>query len=129
MDATHQGYRVGIWLKNQRAAARKVQKFEQRRAEGLPVESSAGALPEDRREQLEEIDPSWCPTWPVEWQRAAASRSVRWAGCPVRSGWTAARNSCARRSPRRWARSPSPRPTCPPARSVQTLPPWSAGKR
>lgn len=23
-----------------------------------------------RREQLEDIDPSWCPTWPVEWQRA-----------------------------------------------------------
>ncbi|MFF1545966.1 helicase associated domain-containing protein, partial [Streptomyces sp. NPDC058291] len=21
-------------------------------------------------EQLEEIDPSWCPAWPVEWQRA-----------------------------------------------------------
>jgi hypothetical protein len=24
----------------------------------------------ERREHLEEIDPSWCPTWPVEWQRA-----------------------------------------------------------
>jgi hypothetical protein len=34
------------------------------------VGSSAGALSDDRREQLEEIDPSWCPTWPVEWQRA-----------------------------------------------------------
>ncbi|MFD3525124.1 hypothetical protein [Streptomyces sp. NPDC058653] len=31
---------------------------------------SAGALPEERREQLEEIDPSWCPAWPLEWQRA-----------------------------------------------------------
>ncbi|WP_442815966.1 helicase associated domain-containing protein [Streptomyces sp. NBC_01768] len=36
----------------------------------MPVESWAGALSEERREQLEEIDPSWCPTWPVEWQRA-----------------------------------------------------------
>lgn len=44
--------------------------LEQRRAEGLPVESWAGALSEGRREQLEEIDPSWCPVWPVEWQRA-----------------------------------------------------------
>ncbi|WP_390899088.1 helicase associated domain-containing protein [Streptomyces cynarae] len=32
--------------------------------------SAAGALPEERREQLEDIDPSWCPAWPVEWQRA-----------------------------------------------------------
>ncbi|MET9503485.1 Helicase associated domain protein [Streptomyces sp. NPDC006622] len=69
LDATFQGYRVGIWLKNARAAARKAAEIEQRRADGLPVPSSAGALPEERREQLEEIDASWCPTWPVEWQR------------------------------------------------------------
>ncbi|MFJ4244681.1 Helicase associated domain protein [Streptomyces iakyrus] len=70
LDATYQGYRVGIWLKNARAAARKAAGIEQRRAEGLPVGSAAGALSEERREQLEEIDPSWCPAWPVEWQRA-----------------------------------------------------------
>ncbi|MGV9758641.1 Helicase associated domain protein [Streptomyces tricolor] len=69
LDATFQGYRVGIWLKNARAAARKAQEIEQRRAEGLPVESPAGALSDERREQLEDIDPSWCPAWPVEWQR------------------------------------------------------------
>ncbi|MFI1328252.1 Helicase associated domain protein [Streptomyces rochei] len=69
LDATYQGYRVGIWLKNARAAARKAADIEQRRAEGLPVPSSAGALTEERREQLEDIDPSWCPAWPVEWQR------------------------------------------------------------
>lgn len=69
-DATHQGYRVGIWLKNARAAARRAQEIEQRRADGLPVQSTVGALSEERREQLEDIDPSWCPTWPVEWQRA-----------------------------------------------------------
>ncbi|MEU5499011.1 DEAD/DEAH box helicase [Streptomyces griseofuscus] len=69
LDATFQGYRVGIWLKNARAAARKAQENEQRRAEGLPVESSAGTLSQTRREQLEEIDPSWCPSWPVTWQR------------------------------------------------------------
>ncbi|NKQ24563.1 DEAD/DEAH box helicase [Streptomyces galbus] len=68
-DATHQGYRVGIFLKNARAAARKAQAIERRRAEGLPAGSSAGALSNERREQLEEIDPAWCPTWPVEWQR------------------------------------------------------------
>ncbi|MFE1878052.1 Helicase associated domain protein [Streptomyces sp. NPDC059496] len=70
LDATHQGYRVGIWLKNARAAARKAAEIEQRRAEGLPVESSAGAMTTERREQLDDIDPSWCPVWPVEWQRA-----------------------------------------------------------
>ncbi|WP_217243238.1 DEAD/DEAH box helicase [Streptomyces sp. AC555_RSS877] len=70
LDATYQGAKVGIFLKNARAAARKAAEIEQRRAEGLPVQSAAGALSQDRREQLEEIDPSWCPAWPVEWQRA-----------------------------------------------------------
>ncbi|MGW1895756.1 Helicase associated domain protein [Streptomyces sp. NPDC002004] len=70
LDATHQGYRVGIWLKNARAAARKAAEIEQRRAESLPVESTAGALSQERREQLEDIDPAWCPAWSVEWQRA-----------------------------------------------------------
>ncbi|MFI8351438.1 Helicase associated domain protein [Streptomyces sp. NPDC085596] len=69
LDATFQGYRVGIWLKNQRAAARKAAEIAQRRTAGLHVESSTGALSETRREQLEDIDPSWCPAWPVEWQR------------------------------------------------------------
>ncbi|MGC0372703.1 Helicase associated domain protein [Streptomyces sp. SAI-229] len=69
LDATHQGYRVGIWLKNQRAAARKAREIEQRRAEGLPVPSATGALSDERREQLEDIDPAWCPSWPVAWQR------------------------------------------------------------
>jgi hypothetical protein len=69
LDATYQGYRVGIFLKNARAAARKAAEIEQRRAEGLPVESPAGALSDERREQLEEIDASWCPSWPVTWQR------------------------------------------------------------
>ncbi|MFF9301839.1 Helicase associated domain protein [Streptomyces sp. NPDC014764] len=68
-DATYQGYRVGIFLKNARAAARKATEVERRRAEGLPVQSSAGALSQMRREQLEEIDASWCPSWPVTWQR------------------------------------------------------------
>ncbi|MCX4598231.1 Helicase associated domain protein [Streptomyces sp. NBC_01549] len=70
LDATYHGAKVGIWLKNARAAARKAAEIEQQRAEGLPIHSSAGALSEERREQLEEIDPSWRPAWPVEWQRA-----------------------------------------------------------
>ncbi|MFH8574103.1 helicase associated domain-containing protein [Streptomyces sp. NPDC017993] len=70
LDATFQGAAVGIWLKNARAAARKAEQIEQRRAEGLPVQSSAGALTQARREQLEDIDASWCPAWPVTWQRS-----------------------------------------------------------
>lgn len=69
LDATFQGAAVGIWLKNARAAARKAAANEQRRAEGLPVKSSAGALSDERRGQLEEIGASWCPSWPVTWQR------------------------------------------------------------
>ncbi|MFI0243114.1 Helicase associated domain protein [Streptomyces sp. NPDC016845] len=69
LDATFQGAKVGIFLKNARAAARKAQENEQRRAEGLPVQSATGALSDERREQLEEIDASWCPSWPVTWQR------------------------------------------------------------
>ncbi|WP_405826379.1 Helicase associated domain protein [Streptomyces sp. NBC_00838] len=69
LNATHQGAKVGIWLKNCRAAARNSAENEKRRAEGLLVKSSAWALPETRREQLEDIDPSWCPPWPVKWQR------------------------------------------------------------
>ncbi len=68
-DATHQGYRVGLWLKNQRAAARRAAVDEQQRAEGLPVQSAAGALSQERREQLDDIDPAWCPAWPIDWQR------------------------------------------------------------
>ncbi|MFE2228269.1 DEAD/DEAH box helicase [Streptomyces kronopolitis] len=69
LDATYQGSRVGIWLKNARGAARKAVEVAQRRAQGLAVESSAGALSDERREQLEDIDASWCPAWPVAWQR------------------------------------------------------------
>lgn len=69
LDATYQGAKVGIWLKNARAAARNAAENEHRRAEGLPVESSVWTMPESRREQLEDIDPSWCPPWPVTWQR------------------------------------------------------------
>lgn len=68
VDATYQGAAVGIWLKNARAA-RKATEIEQRRTQGLPVHSSAWTMTQERREQLEAIDPAWCPVWPVAWQR------------------------------------------------------------
>ncbi|NUK02387.1 Helicase associated domain protein [Streptomyces lunaelactis] len=69
VEATWNGAPVGVWLKNQRAAARRAVENEQRRAEGLPVPSSAGELSQERHRALEDIDPSWCPAWPVAWQR------------------------------------------------------------
>ncbi|MET8831987.1 Helicase associated domain protein [Streptomyces sp. NPDC004610] len=57
-DAMWEGYAVGVWLKNQRAAARQ-DKGEQ----------GAGGLSAARRRALEDIDPSWCPSWSVAWQR------------------------------------------------------------
>lgn len=59
-DATWQGYAIGQWLKNQRAAARRSSAAGSRKAAGLD---------RDRRQALEDIDPAWCPTWPVVWQR------------------------------------------------------------
>ncbi|WP_329212420.1 DEAD/DEAH box helicase [Streptomyces sp. NBC_01708] len=69
LDATFEGAKVGIFLKNARAAARRADDNQQREAEGLPADTTGWVLSEERREQLEEIDPSWCPAWPVTWQR------------------------------------------------------------
>ncbi|MFF9810777.1 Helicase associated domain protein [Streptomyces coeruleorubidus] len=71
LDATHKGFKIGTFLKNARAAARRGMQAEQQQAEELPAKTtSAWMLSAERREQLEDIDPSWCPIWPVEWQRA-----------------------------------------------------------
>ncbi|MDX3098830.1 Helicase associated domain protein [Streptomyces sp. ME19-03-3] len=67
--AVWNGYPVGVWMKNQRTAGRLADTIAQRREAGLPVGSTAGALSEERRDALEAIDPSWCPSWPVTWQR------------------------------------------------------------
>ncbi|MGW4651513.1 Helicase associated domain protein [Kitasatospora sp. NPDC004289] len=72
------GYAIGSWLSELRAAAQV--------PDGQP-----GALAPERRRALEEIDPWWCPTWPITWQRTyAAARSwwleasgePDWAGMP-----------------------------------------------
>ncbi|MFF3257438.1 Helicase associated domain protein [Actinacidiphila glaucinigra] len=68
--AVWNGYPVGVWMKNQRTAGRLADTIAQRREAGLPVGSTAGALSEERRDALEAIDPSWCPSWPVVWQRS-----------------------------------------------------------
>jgi superfamily II DNA or RNA helicase len=68
--ATWNGHPVGVWLKNLRTAGRRAAEIEARREQGLSAGSTAGALTEERRDALEQIDPSWCPAWPVAWQRA-----------------------------------------------------------
>ncbi|WP_241838235.1 helicase associated domain-containing protein [Streptomyces sp. CB03234] len=62
-DGTWEGYAVGVWLKNQRAAAR-----QDKSGWGEDGEA-AGGLSAARRRALEDIDPSWCPSWSVAWQR------------------------------------------------------------
>lgn len=75
---------MGVWTKNLRTAGRKLAELEARREQGLPVGSTTGALTEERRDALEAIDPSWCPAWPVAWQRCyKLSRGLIEAGVPL----------------------------------------------
>ncbi|MFF4355015.1 Helicase associated domain protein [Streptomyces sp. NPDC001530] len=68
--AVWEDFPIGVWAKNQRAAARRALHNEELRAAGQVVPSSAGALPQSRLEALEEIDPGWCPLgWDIAWQR------------------------------------------------------------
>ncbi|MGW0396128.1 Helicase associated domain protein [Streptomyces sp. NPDC003042] len=69
VDAVWQGQPVGVWLKNARAAARRTAENERREARGLKPLPLAWAMSQERREQLEDIDPAWCPAWSVAWQR------------------------------------------------------------
>jgi hypothetical protein len=63
------GFPIGVWAKNQRAAARKTRENAVRRARGETGISSAGELSQSRMEALEEIDPGWPPEWEIGWQR------------------------------------------------------------
>ncbi|MGW7669676.1 helicase associated domain-containing protein [Streptomyces sp. NPDC054775] len=71
--AVWEDFPIGVWAKNQRAAARKTLQNAERRADGRPVPSHAGELPESRLEALEEIDPGWCPAWTSAGNAASAS--------------------------------------------------------
>ncbi|MEU8927754.1 Helicase associated domain protein, partial [Kitasatospora sp. NPDC048545] len=68
------GYAIGTWLSELRAAAQ------------VPA-GEPGALAPERRAALEEIDPWWCPVWPVAWQRAYAVARVWWLEADGRVGW------------------------------------------
>ncbi|MFJ8802856.1 helicase associated domain-containing protein [Streptomyces sp. NPDC102487] len=83
------GMAIGVWLKNQRAAARKTRENTERRATGETGVSSAGELSESRLEALDAIDPAWCPAWGIDWQRGfhLTLQHVRTSGVlPSRAG-------------------------------------------
>ncbi|MGC4986766.1 Helicase associated domain protein [Streptomyces sp. DT193] len=66
------GLAIGIWAKNQRAAARKTRVNAERRAAGEMGVPYAGELSESRMDALDAIDPAWCPAWSIDWQRCFA---------------------------------------------------------
>ncbi|WP_438828222.1 Helicase associated domain protein [Streptomyces mirabilis] len=83
------GFPIGVWAKNQRAAARTARENAERRAAGESGVSSAGELSESRMEALDAIDPAWCPAWGIDWQRGfhLTLAHVRSGGAlPVRAG-------------------------------------------
>ncbi|MEW1914563.1 helicase associated domain-containing protein [Kitasatospora sp. NPDC085895] len=69
------GYAIGTWLSELRAAAQ------------VPA-GEPGALAPERRAALEEIDPWWCPTWPITWQRAWATARMWWLDSDGQVDWT-----------------------------------------
>jgi hypothetical protein len=60
---------LGVWAKNQRAAARKAAENAARRAAGETGVPYAGELSEARQDALAEVDPGWSPAWEIGWQR------------------------------------------------------------
>jgi len=78
------GFPIGVWAKNQRAAARKTYENAARREAGETGLSYAGELSPERMEALDAIDPGWAPQgWDVAWQR-----SYRLTLAHVRAGGT-----------------------------------------
>ncbi|MGW2255703.1 Helicase associated domain protein [Kitasatospora sp. NPDC001660] len=69
------GYPIGTWLSELRAAAQ------------VPADQP-GALAAERRRALEEIDPWWCPAWPITWQRVYATARLWWLDCGGQVDWT-----------------------------------------
>ncbi|MFJ2583003.1 helicase associated domain-containing protein [Kitasatospora aureofaciens] len=69
------GYAIGTWLSELRAAA------------AVPA-GEPGSLAPERRAALEEIDPWWCPAWPITWQRAYAATRLWWLDSDGLVNWT-----------------------------------------
>ncbi|MFE7531812.1 helicase associated domain-containing protein [Kitasatospora sp. NPDC057542] len=70
------GYAIGTGLSELRASAQ------------VPA-GEQGSLAPERRRALEEIDPWWCPIWPITWQRAYATARLWWLDTDGLVDWTA----------------------------------------
>ncbi|PJN21109.1 DEAD/DEAH box helicase [Kitasatospora sp. CB02891] len=68
-DAVWDGRPVGTILKNWRTAQRRTEALARRAEAGETDLDWTGALSAERKAALDVIDPAWCPTWPIEWQR------------------------------------------------------------
>ncbi|MFJ8444362.1 Helicase associated domain protein [Kitasatospora griseola] len=68
-DAVWDGRPVGTILKNWRTAQRRTEALGRRAEAGETGLDWTGAFPADRKAAVDGIDPGWCPSWPVEWQR------------------------------------------------------------
>ncbi|MER5951705.1 Helicase associated domain protein [Streptomyces sp. NPDC001904] len=63
------GFPIGVWLKNQRAAARTAVEAAAAHEQGQKVPPGGWGLSESRQDALDAIDPGWCPAWDTAWQR------------------------------------------------------------
>ncbi|WP_443334322.1 hypothetical protein [Streptomyces sp. GB4-14] len=83
-DATYQGYRVGIWLKNQRAAAAKRQRSNNGVLKACRLSRRPARCRRRGASSWRTIDPSWCPSWSVEWQRCFHLTRMHLSGLATR---------------------------------------------
>ncbi|MFL9659565.1 helicase associated domain-containing protein [Streptomyces sp. PB17] len=70
LDAVFQSYRVGTGRRTRGPPLARRPRSSSGEPRACWWVRRPGALSEVRCEQMEDIDPCWCPAWPVEWQRA-----------------------------------------------------------
>lgn len=104
-----------VWAKNARAAVRRVWENEEPRAADRPVPLAAGAMTEAQRDELDAIDPGWCPPWhdPSRCCSWSESDTAHGEACDGFSADTPGRMHDVARTPRRRSRPGRPRRPCP----------------
>lgn len=99
-----------VWAKNARAAVRRVWENEEPRAADRPVPLAAGAMTEAQRDELDAIDPGWCPPWhdPSRCCSWSESDTAHGEACDGFSADTPGRMHDVARTPRRRSRPGRP---------------------